>query len=207
MEDLPNVTCLAPKAGILLRELVTSCSFLDRYVLAGGSALAMHLKHRQSEDLDFFTYAEGSFSKSIIRNYIKRFKQKEILNETDEQIDLLINGVKVTFFNAKWTFLQPEQENTFNLASLEAIAAMKVNVLFLRATYRDYYDLYFLAQELGVRKIFELSKDVVPGLTYKLFCTALLYIDDIADDSIAHLKPKKNISKKEIRSFLEKGVF
>ena len=207
MEDLPNVTCLAPKAGILLRELVANCPFLDRYVLAGGSALAMHLKHRQSEDLDFFTYAEGSFSKSIIRNYIKRFKQKEILNETDEQIDLLINGVKVTFFNAKWTFLRPEQVNTFNLASMEAIAAMKVNVLFLRATYRDYYDLYFLARELGVRKIFELSKDVVPGLTYKLFCTALLYIDDIADDSIAHLKPKKNISKKEIRSFLEKGVF
>ena len=207
MEDLPDVTCLAPKAGILLPELVANCPFLDRYVLAGGSALAMHLKHRQSEDLDFFTYAEGSFSKSIIRNYIKRFKQKEILNETDEQIDLLINGVKVTFFNAKWTFLRPEQVNTFNLASMEAIAAMKVNVLFLRATYRDYYDLYFLARELGVRKIFELSKDVVPGLTYKLFCTALLYIDDIADDSIAHLKPKKNISKKEIRSFLEKGVF
>jgi predicted nucleotidyltransferase component of viral defense system len=195
------------KAGSLLRELVASYPFLDRYVLVGGSALAMHLKHRQSEDLDFFTYAEGSFSKSIIRNYIDRFQQKEILNETDEQIDLLINGVKVTFFNAKWTFLRPEQVNKFNLASMEAIAAMKVNVLFLRATYRDYYDLYFLAKELGVRKIFDLSKDVVPGLTYKLFCTALLYIDDIADDNISHLKPKENMSKKEIQSFLEKGIF
>jgi predicted nucleotidyltransferase component of viral defense system len=90
---------------------------------------------------------------------------------------------------------------------MEAIAAMKVNVLFLRATYRDYYDLYFLAKELGVRKIFDLSKDVVPGLTYKLFCTALLYIDDIADDNISHLKPKENMSKKEIQSFLEKGIF
>ncbi|MBS3779626.1 MAG: nucleotidyl transferase AbiEii/AbiGii toxin family protein [Desulfovermiculus sp.] len=207
MKNLPDVTCLAPKAGTLLRELVASCPFLDRSVLVGGSALAMHLKHRQSEDLDFFTYAEGNFSKKIIRNYIKRFQQKEILNETDDQIDLLINGVKVTFFDAKWSFLRPSQVDKFNLASLEAIAAMKVNVLFLRATYRDYYDLYFLAQELGVRKIFDVSKDVVPGLTYKLFCTALLYIDDIADEHISHLKPKENISKKEIRSFLEKGVF
>ena len=148
-----------------------------------------------------------SINRTFDEEHIKRFQQKEILNETNDQIDLLINGVKVTFFEAKWSFLRPTQADKFNLASLEAIAAMKVNVLFLRATYRDYYDLYFLAQELGVRKIFDLSKDVVPGLTYKLFCTALLYIDDIADEHISHLKPKENISKKEIRSFLEKGVF
>ena len=207
MEDLPDVTCLAPKAGSLLSEFVASCPFLDRYVLEGGSALAMHLKHRQSEDLDFFTYEEGHFSKNIIRNYIARFKQKEILNETDEQIDLLVNGVKVTFFDAKWNFLLPAQVKKFNLASIGSIAAMKVNVLFLRATYRDYYDLYFLAHQLGVRRIFELSKDVVPGLTYKLFCTAILYIDDIADEHISHLKPQENISKKDIQSFLEKGIF
>lgn len=207
MEDLPDITCLAPKAGSLLLELVDSCPFLDSYVLVGGSALAMHLKHRQSEDLDFFTYAPGHFSKSKVRSYIDRFKQKEILNETDEQIDLLIHGVKITFFDAMWDFLLPAKVNTFNLSSMEAIAAMKVNVLFLRAKYRDYYDLYFLAQELGVRKIFEASKEVIPGLTYKLFCTALLYIDDIADDNISHLKPEKNMSKKEIRSFLEKGIF
>ena len=40
--------------------------------------------------------------------------------------------------NPEKIFLEAE---AFNLASLEAIAAMKINVLFLRAKYRDYYDL------------------------------------------------------------------
>lgn len=44
--------------------------------------------------------------------------------------------------------MKPVDNNKFHLATLEQIAAMKVNVLFLRAKYRDYYDLYFLAKEV-----------------------------------------------------------
>lgn len=35
---------------------------------------------------------------------------------------------------------------------------------------------------------------------------AILYIDDIADDSIAHLEPAENISKKQIRDFLQEAL-
>ncbi len=76
--------------------------------------------------------------------FIKSFEQKEIINQTNEQIDVLLDGVKVTFFNAKWSFLKPIMKQKLNIASIEQIAAMKVNVLFLRAKYRDYYDMYFL---------------------------------------------------------------
>ena len=83
---------------------------------------------------------------------------------------------------------------------------MKVNVLFLRAKYRDYYDLYCLGKSMSLRKIFEYSRDVVDGLTYKLFCTSLLYIDDIVDDNIDHLEPKEKITKKQIQEFFEKRM-
>ena len=118
----------------------------------------------------------------------------------------MLNGVKVTFFDAQWEFFRPARVETVNIASLEAIAAMKVNVLFLRATYRDYYDLYFLSQVMGLPKIFELAHNVIPGLTYKLFCTALVYIDDITDDTIAHLSPAEQISKHAIRAYFEKQI-
>jgi predicted nucleotidyltransferase component of viral defense system len=186
--------------------MIATAPFLHRYTFVGGSALALHMCHRKSEDLDFFTYQEGNFNKNEIRKYIGKFAEKEILNESDEQIDLLINGVKVTFFDASWNFLSPAKEEVFNVATLEAIAAMKINVLFLRAKYRDYYDLYFLAKILSLRQMFDLSKEIVEGLTYKLFCVSLLYIDDIADDNIDHLEPKENISKKQIRAFFEKRM-
>lgn len=203
MQDLKNLNCLLPKTKELLLKLVNTCNFLEKYVFVGGSALALHLCHRKSEDLDFFTY-EDSFDKDQILKYIKQFEQKEILNQTDEQIDILIEGVKLTFFNAKWKFLKPSKIQRLNLASIESISAMKVNALFFRARYRDYYDLYFIAKErLNLKDIYNSSIGIIDGITFKLFAIALIYIDDIEDDNISHLEPIENITKEEIRDFFE----
>ena len=206
MEDLKNLNCLLPKTKSLLLEMIDSCDFLDKYVLVGGSALALHICHRKSEDLDFFTYSDN-FDKKEIFDYIGQFTNKEILNQTDEQIDLLLDGVKVTFFNAKWSFLKPNIINRFNLASIESIAAMKVNVLFLRAKFRDYYDLYFLVKKrMDIREIFEYSLNIVDGITFKLFAVALVYIDDIEDDNIEYLEPIEILDKIKIRDFFQKKL-
>lgn len=206
MQDLKNLDCLLPKTKNLLLQLIENCTFLDKYVLVGGSALTLHLCHRKSEDLDFFTY-EDNFSKQEILEYLRNFKNKEILNQTDEQMDLLIDGVKVTFFNAKWGFLKPSAVSRYNLASIEQISAMKINVLFLRGKYRDYYDLYFLAKEsMGLKEIFKASEQIVEGITYKLFAVSLVYIDDIQDDNIDYLEPKEKITKEKIRDFFQKRL-
>ena len=203
MHDLKNLKCLLPNTRALLLKMIDECDFLDKYVLVGGSALTLHLCHRKSEDLDFFTYAD-SFDKQEIFQYIKEFENKEILNQTDEQVDLLLNGVKVTFFNAKWSFLKPKKIEKFNLSSLESIAAMKINVLFLRAKYRDYYDIYFLVKKsMSLKKIFECSLDVLDGINFKLFSVALLYTDDIEDDNIEYLEPIEVLTKEKIRDFFQ----
>ena len=206
MQDLKNLNCLLPKTKEVLLQIVESCNFLDKYVLVGGSALTLHLCHRKSEDLDFFTYEDKLDFKEILE-YMKRFEKKEILNQTNEQIDLLLDGVKVTFFNAKWSFLKPFENQKLNIASIEQIAAMKVNALFLRAKYRDYYDLYFLAKEsISLKNIFKASEHIVEGVTYKMFAVALLYIEDIEDDNITYLKPKEKLSKEQIRDFFQKRL-
>ncbi|RUM72297.1 MAG: hypothetical protein DSZ08_01175 [Sulfurovum sp.] len=206
MHDLKNLNCLLPSTRSLLLKMVDTCMFLDQYVLVGGSALTLHLCHRKSEDLDFFTY-EDSFDKQKIFDYVGQFENKEILNQTDEQVDILLDGVKVTFFNAKWSFLKPIETKRFNLSSLESIAAMKINVLFLRAKYRDYYDIYFLVKGgMSLKQVFEYSLNVLDGISFKLFAVALLYTDDIEDDNIDYLGPKENISKEKIRDFFEKRL-
>jgi len=203
MQDLKNLKCLLPKTEAILLKMLKECSFLDKYVLVGGSALALYLCHRKSEDLDFFTYSD-SFDKKEIFDYIQNFKNKEVINQTDEQIDLLLDGVKVTFFNAKWGFLKPKKVKRFNLATIESISAMKVNVMFLRAKYRDYYDLYFLVKDkMELKEIFEYSKNIIEGINFKLFAIALVYIDDIEDDNIEYLEPIEKISKEEIREFFQ----
>lgn len=203
MHDLKNSKCLLPNTKTLLLKMIDDCSFLEKYVLVGGSALSMHLCHRKSEDLDFFTY-EDSFDKREIFEFIQTFENKEILNQTNEQIDVLLDGVKVTFFNAQWVFLKPIKVERFNLSTLEAIAAMKINVLFLRAKYRDYYDIYFLVKKsMSLKKIFECSLDILEGINFKLFSVALLYTDDIEDDNIEYLEPIEVLTKEKIRDFFQ----
>ena len=204
MQDL-KLECLLNSARRVLLELLEN-DYMKNFVLVGGSALALYLCHRLSEDLDFFTYHDNNFQREEIFKIINKFENKEIVNISDEQIDVMIEGVKVTFFNAKWHFLKPEEIKNFNVATLEQIAIMKTNTLFLRAKYRDYYDLYFLVQHLSLRQIFELSKDKLNGINLKLFIAALTFIDDIEDEKLDYLKPTKKLSLKEIREFFEKKI-
>ncbi len=83
MHDLKNLKCLLPNTKKLLLKMIDGCDFLDKYVLVGGSVLALYLCHRKSEYPDFFTY-DNSFDKQKIFEYIKQFENKEILNQTVE---------------------------------------------------------------------------------------------------------------------------
>lgn len=206
MTETPNFDALLADTKKVLYRLIETAPFLCNYVFVGGSALALHLRHRQSEDLDFFTWNKSLFDPSEIQHHLKEWKEKRILNLSDRQIDLLLDGVKVTFFNAEWEFLAPPKPVIFNLASLDALAAMKTNTLFLRAKYRDYYDLYFLTKTLGLERVYTSATRTVEGLTRKLFYTALTYTEDITDDNIKHLNPVVSISKKKIRQYFEKEI-
>lgn len=59
MVDLKNLSCLLPKIKVLLLNIIDTCPFLNKYILVGGSALTLHICHRKSEDLDFFTYDDN----------------------------------------------------------------------------------------------------------------------------------------------------
>jgi len=205
MQDLKNLNYLLPKTQDVLKH-TTQNDYLSNFVLVGGSALALHIKHRKSEDLDFFTYDRNKFDIKKIETLLKDFREFQIVNISDEQVDCIIDGVKVTFFDAKWGFLKPKSVNRFNLANLEQLAIMKTNVLFLRAKYRDYYDMYFLAKNFGIKKIYELAKDVIEGINFKLFAAALVYVDDIEDENIDYLEPECKISLKEIKEYFEEEL-
>ncbi len=84
---------------------------------------------------------------------------------------------------------------------------MKINALSLRAKYRDYYDLYVIANELfDIRQMLDISLKLLPGMTKKIFAMQLIYIEDIDDETIEHLSPKYKISLDGIRIFFESEI-
>lgn len=156
-------------------------SFKKKYILVGGTAIALQIGHRKSIDFDLFS------TKPIKKNEIKKAVStlqfnKQLLFEDADGIHFLINHVKVTFFYYPFNII-PEINITKNvrIPSLLTLAAMKFYALGRRAKWKHYVDIYFLLKnhfsitEVSVKAL-ELFED---GYAEKLFRQQLVYFEDI----------------------------
>lgn len=123
-----------------LAILGTSGILADAY-LAGGTACALHLGHRFSFDLDFFTEVEFP-TKVVIKQLealpgfsSQRTAKWTILGEFPE--------VKFSYFYYPYPLVaKPSIFSGIRIASLRDIAAMKIAAIADRGTKRDFIDLY-----------------------------------------------------------------
>ncbi len=206
MKGLDN---LLPNTENVLRKLAV-LPILQDFTFVGGSALAVYFGHRLSEDIDLFTW-HTNLQALQIQNILQNssFEQIRVVNLSPQQADFVVDGVKVTFFANGWKELENRKHLFDNLfiAELPTLAVMKVNTLFLRAKYRDYYDLYTLNCEyFTISELFELTAAKMKNLSKTLFQRALVFIDDIADENIQHLKPKKTISLLQISKHFQTQI-
>ena len=92
-----------PKKTEILFEKIANENDLEDFVLAGGTALDIYIKHRTSEDLDFF------INKNIISNVIKRKIDTLIERLSKEYIITEIQNVRMSKLiicleMSKWLF-------------------------------------------------------------------------------------------------------
>ncbi len=201
---------LDPKTAEVLSSL-SDMEEIKNFTLVDGSALSLHLHHRISEYLDFFTWhqkLDAAGIDPILKNIAALYPTK-IVNNYSDGLDLSINGVKVTFFASYWDKLK-ERESLLNksfIGRLELITAMKTNALSLRARFRDYYDLYVITKQIfDINRVLEISLEYIPGMTKKIFAMQLVYTEDIEDENIEHLRPVFDVSLTDIRIFFENEI-
>lgn len=208
--DLSDLNYLLPTTKDALLSLA-GFDWLQQFTFVGGSGLSLYLHHRLSEDIDLFTWEASLDKEKILSGLQKKFAgQIEIENETSKQLDLKINKTQVTFFANDWEKLKENTHFTKNLyvAKLDLLVGMKLNTLFLRAKFRDYYDLYALnLAGYEISKMYDIIYNIMPGINRRLFQMALTYTNDIEEDNILHLNPKYNVTKSEIREHFEGLVF
>jgi predicted nucleotidyltransferase component of viral defense system len=190
---------------------ISSYEYLNNFTFVGGSAIAYYLNHRLSEDLDFFTWLDKlPYETTNFVNTLSKNHQVIIANASNTYMDILVDDVKISFFANNWGYLKSEREKideNIHIAKLELLSAMKCNALSLRAKYRDYYDLYVINKErYDIYQLLEFALKFIPGMTRKVFCMQLTYIDDIEDENIEHLSPRIKISLKQIQKHFENEV-
>jgi hypothetical protein len=117
------------------------------FVLYGGTAIALHLGHRQSVDFDFFR--SEPLDKSELRKAFASVVNATILQDTPETLVVLAampsGPVKISFFGGIGfgRVNEPIQtrDGTLLVASLDDLMATKLKATLDRAEARDYRDI------------------------------------------------------------------
>jgi len=177
-------------------------SFKKEYYLVGGTAIALHIGHRESIDFDLFK--EKNIRKKDLYSKLNSLDYKVSFADYN-QINMMSKGVKITFFSFPYQIpCDCILENHLKMPDLLSLAAMKAFALGRRAKWKDYVDLYFIIKyhfsikEIS-KKATELFKDeFIP----KQFIAQLGYFKGINyDEEVTYLIPNPP-SEEEIQSFL-----
>ena len=195
-------------------EQVAQLECIKPYILCGGTALAMQIGHRKSEDLDFMMWRISKTQKpevdwnSIEKELSEKIGKIENFNMLGfDQVEFLVKGVKFSFFvSDNYSPISPPVDYLGNirLADIESIMAMKIEVMLRRMKFRDYYDIYCILQEgfsihNGIEKARNLSRH---RLSSKNIIAMLLGGQFIPDNNFATLEPKYNLTKEQIRDYI-----
>ena len=154
--------------------------FHPKFGLVGGTAIALHLGHRQSLDFDLFT--PGDLDSTHIREQIgNRVKITNVLVDRRGEYTIVIGGIKTTFVQYPFPIDYAEDfDRVIAVPDLLTLAAMKAYALGRRAKWKDYVDLYFIIDRHPVADIVSRARHIFQQeFNEKTFRMQLAYFDDI----------------------------
>jgi hypothetical protein len=117
---------------------------IETFYLAGGSAVALHLGHRRSLDLDLFSERGSAEDLEALRAAaVATLGDVRVLQETETSLRLLIGGVPVDAVRYPYPLLEAPVVGPygFRVAGLRDLAAMKLSAIARRGIRRDFWDL------------------------------------------------------------------
>lgn len=193
---------------------------IKEFTLIGGTALALQINKRKSEDLDFCIWSRNLKKDKPEVNWPVIEKELETVGSIDsrdilglDQVNFIVDGVKISFL-AKQFNLSPVTKpvaihNSIKAADITAIGAMKIELILRRSEFRDYYDIYSILREgqslkelVGAAskysnhrlKIRDALSFLANGTNYK------------REKSFALLEPAYDIDHREIEEFIKSVI-
>lgn len=149
--------------------------------LAGGTALALQLGHRQSEDLDWFTAETLDPGQLLADTQAMGFPLTVVQNDVGTFL-AMVGSVKLSVFRYRYPMLDAfVVSDGAKLAGLRDLAAMKLAAVMARATMRDYVDIHqlLLGKHLTLPAMLEAFQAKYPATDPSGALRALTFFDDV----------------------------
>jgi hypothetical protein len=150
--------------------------------LGGGTALALQIGHRRSEDLDFFVTEEFndlSFKQNIQLERLDTL----VVNQTPNHTEMMIQSIKVDFVRERIPLKFPlkaihPQTQKLNMADSRDIGRMKIISIGSRGSKKDFVDLYCLTRKImTLESLIMMAMEEDRGLKY----SKLLFLKGLVD--------------------------
>lgn len=178
-----HIETLAPETSRVL-DTIKKERFIGDFYLVGGTALALHLGHRESIDLDFFS--PDDFSLETLKKDISSIGRYTLTNEEEGTLDGILDGVKLTFLRYEYPRLYPLVDSDgVKLADERDIAAMKIDAISSRGSRKDFIDLYFLLKKYPLSEILSFFEQKYSHIDYNRMhlLKSLSYFVDAENDA------------------------
>lgn len=181
----------------LLRNTLLTLMKADEFAsfrLVGGTALSLHLGHRESIDIDLFSDATyGSIDFDAINQY---------LYDTFSYVDYLSNvapamgrsytigndrndAVKLDVFYTDPFIQDVIEDDEIRLATAEEIIAMKIDVIQRGGRKKDFWDLHELLDQYSINQMIDLHELRYPYSHDRALILANLVNFENADNDFA----------------------
>jgi len=164
---------------------------ISQFYLAGGTALALHLGHRQSRDLSFFTRSPTGTLPPLagLDEMLTQFRRVQWELNTVEQIQWRLDGVSVTLLAYPFPHhFDYHPWRGLAIADARDVAVQKAYTVGRRAQARDYLDLHAVLTRniVSLDDLMHLAQATYrDAFSARLFLQQLTYTQDLPDRDTA----------------------
>ncbi|MBI4135571.1 nucleotidyl transferase AbiEii/AbiGii toxin family protein [Candidatus Uhrbacteria bacterium] len=153
--------------------------------LAGGTALALQIQHRQSVDFDFYTsqhFRKGTLAR-LFRAHLQKYKLR-VVRDIDDTFEMNVDpDIHLSCFYYGYPLLQtPRPIQGVFTTSLKDVAAMKIIAIAQRGRRRDFIDIYYLLQKFSLKEILRFTQEKYSYFDIYYGLRGLLYFEDADND-------------------------
>ena len=168
----------------LLEQLMISDE-LKNFYLVGGTALALQLGHRKSNDIDLFYH--DHFDSSFIADFLKDTFEISSLEVSKNLVRCYINKIKIDILSHRYSLVDSiiTSEN-IRFASLKDIAAMKLNAITNRGMKKYFWDIGTLLSIFSLKEMLMFYKVKYPTSSLWQVEKSLCWFDD-ADNELTEI--------------------
>lgn len=188
----------------LVLEKIGRNDLAEKFYLAGGTALAIALGHRESIDLDWF--CQTDFSNQEIKAKLSKLGNFKVISESEGTVNGLLDEVRVSFLRYQYKLIFPlVAMGRVKLADERDIAAMKIDAISSRGSKKDFIDIFFLLKKYSLEEIIGFFQKKYAEIDYNKLhiLKSLVYFMDADEEpmpimiqSINWEKVKKDIKEK-----------